>query len=1156
MNPPTSSPRPAPSPEGNPFVGPVHLSFMDGDDDRAIDLLVEWDEQLRAGTPIPQGTFSAARRANHSIGSSFACLSVLNRAWPAGSSAEATAPPRRIGRYLIEGRLGKGSFGVVFRGHDSELKRPVAVKVLQPACRTNAETQRRFEREARAVALLDHPQIVPVYDFAKDGTTTFMVSACCDGGTLKTWMERRTSPIGADAAASLVLHLALALDHAHSRGVLHRDLKPGNILLSIDDRSSSTPSEQQPDGTLPESGSDRRLVPRIADFGLAKLLEATDEQQTRTGTILGTTAYMAPEQLLGQRDEIGPSVDVYALGAILYELLTGKVPFAEVGRQQRICRCEIDEPAPLRRFRGDVPHDLEAICAACLHPVKRWRYATAAALADDLRRFLARQPTHSLELLTRSRMHGRRNARWVWPIVTCGIAMAGIGLYQTNKGRDGEPAERPVISAAEEDLSVIVDGATTEPAPDPDADARSRRLSEAHARIREDEYIGEMAHAYDDLVAGHLRVACHRLKKWAEPDPALFDPRGPEWYSMWQQVQSAEPFAKWQQPGGTVRAAAFSPDGRLVAVVDAGGYFTIRKAADGAPVLERTSHSSDLHAVRFTADGTLLALAGAGGDVALLETDSWNERRRIAAHKGTVSTLDFSPDGTRLATGSLEDGVRIWNRETGELLHETPERPILVRWKLDGKTLIVGVDRERMREWTPPAPITYVDTDANALRSIDPSSNGAFVVSNSDSRIIFEDRRHEPRKGTVHKLDRSSSPHPVATAADASVAAVGITDGTVDLRRMGPDPVNCFQYLRISTGTQVVTTLAFDALGTWMLSGADNGEVKLWSVAALPFEPRWICRFPAPTCESIAFSADSRHMVCAGNGPSVFTFDLESRTVVETAGPSEMQWKSVRSGPDGDALFAIERVGQTAMRIPAKGSLADAFRLSAGPAQAIAPSHDGRSLAIAEGDSAGEMLTIRLCDASTGTTQQVIDGIDPKLEWMEFSPDGQFLALIHPGRPLMLYEVSTRQRLLFDDLGTGRLRIAFSRAQPLLAVHSDQLGIKLLNLNDRTVAPLGTEESVFRNAEQMAFSPDGRFLALAMSQRRAVKHSGVCLVHLASRQMVGFLDAMGTPRLRIGFSPDGKYLGMVGGHQHSVNRTSAVVWKLDGSTESNFLEHF
>ena len=244
------------------------------------------------------------------------------------------------------------------------------------------EMRSRFLTEARAAARLDHPNVVPVYEAGEIGSISYIASAFCEGTTLAGWLRARTEPVPPRLAARLIATLADAVQHAHDRGILHRDLKPGNILLQATARS-------RPDPNPEHDGLD--AIPRITDFGLAKILDEAG-CETRSGLPIGSLSYMAPEQAEGRSSAMGPATDVYALGTILYELLVDRTPFRGQSVLETLEQVRSIEPVPPSRLRAKLPRDIERICLKCLRKDPVGRYAGAGALSEDLSRFTSGRP--------------------------------------------------------------------------------------------------------------------------------------------------------------------------------------------------------------------------------------------------------------------------------------------------------------------------------------------------------------------------------------------------------------------------------------------------------------------------------------------------------------------------------------------------------------------------------------------------------------------------------------------------------------------------------------------------------------------------------------------------------------------------------------------
>jgi tetratricopeptide (TPR) repeat protein len=374
--------------------------------------------------------------------------------------------------YEIQGELGRGGMGVVYKARHLPLKRVVALKMILAGAHAEAELLSRFRREAEAVARLQHPHIVQIYEIGEHGGLPFFSLEFVEGGSLD--RRIRGGPQPAVPAAELIETLARAVQAAHERGIVHRDLKPANVLLT-------------PDGT-----------PKVTDFGLAKQLDG-QTAHTETGVVLGTFKYMAPEQAWGRAREVGPLADVYALGVILYELLTGRVPFLGENAFHTLEQVRTHDPVPPRRLQPAVPRDLEKICLKCLEKEPRKRYASALDLADDLRRFLKGEPVR---------------ARLITP--------AGRALRWAARHRAAAVASVALVFAAAGGLGTLVTYSLLT------AQQKSQKLAALQERVDRRDAIARLAsQGREAKVAGQLEEAIEKLglalDKWG---PELGDETG------------------------------------------------------------------------------------------------------------------------------------------------------------------------------------------------------------------------------------------------------------------------------------------------------------------------------------------------------------------------------------------------------------------------------------------------------------------------------------------------------------------------------------------------------------------------------------------------------------------------------------------------------
>jgi WD40 repeat protein/Flp pilus assembly protein TadD len=739
------------------------------------------------------------------------------------------------GHEIIE-EIGRGGMGVVYKARQIGLNRIVALKMVLAGVRADSQVLARFKAEAAAVARLQHPNIVQVYEIGEHDGCPYFSLEYVDGGTLAQKLDSTPQP--PRLAAHLIMTLAIAIHTAHQRGIIHRDLKPGNVLLAAVAQHVTGPDTFHVEG---QASFRFYGIPKIADFGLAKHL-GEDMAQTRTGAILGTPSYMAPEQAEGRVHAIGPGTDVYALGAILYEMLTGRPPFAATSALDTVLQVMHSEPVPPCRLQPKVPRDLETICLKCLNKEPRKRYLSAEDLAEDLRRYLEGHPIEARPLgrWGRALKWVRRHPAWTGTIAVSALAtvllIAGAVSYHIELQYAVDDARASAAESRRNLVRLHVARGTT--AMDGgNGFAALTWLTEA-LRLDADSRHEPMHRL---RLATVLRQCPHLARLWVQdravnaaqfsPDGQLVVTAGDDGLAHLWDVASGkacgEPLA---HPDG-VLDALFSRDSRYLATACRDGTARVWDCSNGQPLTPPLKHGPGLRALALSPDDRLLVTAGGDREARVWSVPGGKPVTPGFEHGAVIRTVAFSPDGSWLAAASTDGTARVWDVKTHEV------RPFVLQhggavtcvvFSFDGRYLATASRDRTARVWE----------SATGVAVGPPLRHGEAVLwvafSPHDHRLLSGGEDGVARIWNAATGEPLGEPlrhsSPVRYGAFSPDGCLVVTGGDDNVARVW-SALNGAPQTPPLRSNGSVTCCSFSPDGRLVLAAGDDGTARLWHVA-------------------------------------------------------------------------------------------------------------------------------------------------------------------------------------------------------------------------------------------------------------------------------------------------------------------------------------
>lgn len=1027
---------------------------------------------------------------------------------PRPAPANAPEPcPTRLGTYDILGEIGRGGMAVVYKARQPVLDRIVALKRLRLRDQEDADAA-RFLREAESLARVPHPNIVQVFEVGQDGGRPFLVLEFVGGGSLAEFLGGGGAPVEPRGAAEFVEKVARAVHHAHTHGVIHRDLKPTNILLAaVEGRSPPTARTALSD-----------YEPKVADFGLARRV-GDDRGLTQPDVLAGTPAYLAPEQLARAPGALSPACDVYALGVILYEMLTGRPPLLGPTVLATLALVETVEPVPPRRLQPQLPRDLEAVCLKCLAKDPRRRYATAEDLAADLARFLGGRPTVARPLNALARgakliAHHPRAAAVVAVFVSavaCGVA--GI-LWQW---RAAEHARANLQTAL-------------------DAEAEQRRDAE------ENLYYGRLAQAAalwengEAAQARALLAACapaegrtdlrgwewHYLNRQFRPEVRVF--RFEHWINGLSPVATAgapeevalaigrprrnaadtiapgdgragflRPFESSAalRPGpalpGAATAVAVHPAAKFVAWGTNSGHIVIGRGTTGE-IVRTIPTPAPVASVRFLHDSPVLLATGEDAHLRAFDPETGAPRHDGLARVGRPWALAVHPEGTLVAVGGGTGVVRLFDprdwRAVGDLTGHTGG-VTAVCFSPKGTVLAVGCGDGLVVIWDPVA--------QRELRRV-PSAGGpayaiavrgdekAFAVGGADRTVRVYDRSTLRVQATYR--GHESSVRSLAFAPGGERLLSGGQDGTVrvwdatrDVRgRLLPfhNALNAAAFQSSPDGLRVVAASTNQAVRVWSaLDGRVVGQSAPPIIRRAAYPRRYAVLLndgqrlagidkddPSAVALFDAVTGERRARIASGRGPVlVLGSDHTRRLLVwatEAEGGVDIRWRD----PDTEAQ-------------------PPAIRLDARAVTALAIDPLSGQIAAVTAARAGELQSLWVIDIAGARPPREVARGATMFGGLAFNPDGSRLA-VSVDDAVEIYRTNTWERahhmplapttgLTFNPDGRRLAAIGYDGHATLFDPIAGKRVFELRSL------AAGRPDDMAADA-RVAFSPDGSWL--------------------------------------------------------------------------------
>ncbi len=1037
--------------------------------DRLTEMLLRWEELREQGRTIaPEELCHEAPELLPELRRRIVALEAMDLALdvprPTARDSEAHArtmpseealPPATavVPGYEIVNELGRGGMGVVYKAWQKSLNRFVALKMMLSGAHAGTVQRQRFRREAEAAAHLHHPNIVQVYEVGEHDRQLYFSLEFVEGYGLNDVIHDGVPSFAWSAA--ILEKLALAVDYANRRGIVHRDLKPANVLIEGNIRPTINPVQST--GRLRKtatanSASDSilQVVPKITDFGLAKRLD-DDQIHTRTGDVVGTPSYMAPEQAAGLSKAIGPSVDIYALGAMLYELLTGTPPFEGDSPWETVHKVINLEPTAPSRRNVRVPRDLETICLKCLQKSSTKRYATGLALAEDLRRFLNGEPiaARPIGVVERGVKWVRRRPGLAALFGLCAVLVLALlaGGWVTAVRRAQVNLELTKVNK-ENHRALIRLNVTQGLHYLEDEELFASLIWFARALSLEDDPGLEQSHR---LRLGSVLSQCPHLKQLWFHDAA-------------------------------VTALAFSPDGKWVLTASDDGHLRILNFATGELRQEPIQHKQAVLCAEFSTGGDRIVTGSLDRNAYVWDAVNGRLQATFTGHKREVVEVSFSPDGTRVLTASADATARVWDARSGKPIGNPLEHrgPVVhARFAPDGKTILTASDDGKARLWrVDNETFTIVAT----LQHEGPVHEAIFSPDGQRVATASEDR--------TARLWDSKSGKPLTQPLQHYGPVLGVSfrpDGrrlataSADLSARVWDCESGQALVPMMRHYSAITSARFSPDGKHLVTASDDNSARVWDAEnGRPLTP------PIPHNGEVGqaiFSPDGRFIATGAEDTTARVYQLESESASVPTMEQDKPLNQVAFDPESKRILTAGTNGLAVIWDADTGGKMVTLKGHRGSVQSAAFSTDGRRAVTASEDS-----TARIWDAASGQTLLELKGHTGPVCTAAFNREGNLMVTASDDSTARIWD-SASGKILFTlqgPLGKENYKLLDAEFSPdgrLVATAGADRTARIWDVS--TGAQVGQTMHHLEEIVHLSFSPDGLLLGTASYDRTA-----------------------------------------------------------------------